>query len=624
MKLLSELGLDSPQQEKQAYHRTLTQVMLSLAAVILVIFSIVHVFLDLYVMAVVQGALAIVYALAYFDFFKIASQRFKEMAVVTGTCIFFWFFLIDGGIAKTAVYWIPFFPFMIFAVAGVRRGLGWIFLFLSGAFLIQVFVYLDKLSSPYTFEEMLYFFISFIFYVIVGMLFEALRSKQQHELEEKNNKLVRISDTLNDTLATLEEEVGKQTYELKLSNRKLAQEVDKHKQTNTELKSAEQRFYQAQKMEALGTLVAGIAHDFNSLLAGINTNLFLLQRKIKDTPQAQAPLDDIEKMVFHASNMTKQLLTYARKDDVEKSECNLSLFMQDSLKLLKTTLPSRIKIEMDMTKTPLPVLVSTTQIQQVLMNLVNNARDALSSQKIPVIRMVVAHLSSAKSLRSHHPVVGEHWAYITVQDNGKGISTEDLSHIFDPFFTTKETGEGTGLGLAMCYGAIESHGGVIEVESKLGQGSTFHVYLPLVKQKQQQTIQQSVGKGLQGKGETILLVDDDENLCRAQQSVLENLNYQVLLAGNGFEAIKVYAESNVDMVIMDIMMPEMGGIKAAQHILTMDDTAKIIFASGYDKDSSTERFLRADFVQVERLKRLDKPFTIQQLCQIIRSELDNK
>ncbi len=623
MKLLSELGVfDSPNQENHAYHQTLTQVMLSIAAIILSVFSVVHIFLGSYVMAGVQGTLAIVYIVAYFDFFKASNHRFKEISVVMGTCILFWFFLIDGGIANTAVYWIPFFPFMIFAVAGVRRGLIWNVVFLSGAFAIEALIYLGKLTSPYTFEEMLYFFISFVFYVVVGMLFEALRSKQQNTLEEKNNKLLSISDTLNETLATLEEEVDKRTFELKSINKKLKQEIESHKATNQELKDTEQKFYKAQKMEALGTLVGGVAHDFNSILSSINANLFVIQRHIKGVPQVQQPLDDVERMVAHASNMTQQLLTYARKDEVDKTHYNLSLFMKEAVKLLQSTLPSRIKFNVKLTSTPLPVFGNTTQLQQVLMNLVSNARDALSGCEMPELNLVVASLEEAKSQREKHPVSGKHWLYIGLSDNGEGIEANDLQHIFDPFFTTKETGEGTGLGLAMCDGAIQSHGGIIEVDSTPKQGTTFHIYLPMFHQDEKRSsIQESVDEGLRGKGETVLLVDDDAVLCQAQKGALESLGYKVELASNGFEAIKRYAESDIDVVAMDIMMPEMGGIKAAQHILTMDDNAKVFFASGYDKDSSTERFLSHDFEHMEHIHRLNKPFTIQQLCAAIRREL---
>ncbi len=624
MTLLADLKaqLKEEQQTQTSYHHALVQLMLGVGAAVLFVFAMVHVVLGFYGMAVVQMLLSIVYTLAYFDFFKVANDKFKEVAIMVGTSLLFWFFLVDGGIANTAIYWVPLFPFLAFAVAGVRRGLRWVILFLLGVLAIEAMVYAGLFGGAYSMEEKLYFFSAFAFYMVVAMFFEVLHRKQHIDLQTQNASLQRVHDTLNEALLTLEEEVQKRTFELKQINQQLEKEVERHKKTNKELRNAEQQFYQAQKMDALGTLVSGVAHDFSSLLSGIHANLFLVQRHIKDKPQVQSALDDIEKMVFHASNMTKQLLTYARKDEVEKTQCNLSLFMRDALKLVKTSLPARIQVDLDVTSTPLPVLINTTQIQQVLMNIVNNARDALSSQDAPIVRIVVAPLSAAQALRRRHPVDGERWAYISIQDNGSGIGKKHLPHVFDPFFTTKKTGQGSGLGLAMSYGAIQSHGGVIEVDSLPHQGTTFHIYLPLVNKKQPQYLHTEVDTSLQSQGETVLLVDDDETLQQAQQSVLQSLGYEVKLASNGFEAIKAYAEGDIDIVIMDIMMPEMGGIKAAQHITSMNHHAKIIFVSAYDKDSSTERFLSTDFEGVDRIKRLTKPFTIQQLCQAIRSELD--
>ncbi|MDX8382055.1 MAG: ATP-binding protein [Ghiorsea sp.] len=534
----------------------------------------------------------------------------------------FWLLFSDGGIERTGIFWVPFFPFLVFVVSGLQRGIRWLSIFTIGLLSIAVLNYADIYKLPYSPEETVFFFVAFLFYTLMALLFEGLRVRQQNELENKNEHLQSVRETLSDTLSTLEKEVEKRTSELQESNLKLAREVESHKATNLQLINTEQKFYQAQKMEALGTLVGGIAHDFNSLLSGINANIFLIQRHIKDKPQVQTPLDDIERMIFHASNMTKQLLTYARRDEVVKENYNLSLFMKEGVKLLQSTLPSRIKLDTTITDTPLPILGSSTQLQQVLMNLVNNARDALSNNDTPSVRLVVSTLSEAKSQRVKHPVSGD-WAFLSVSDNGDGIGAQYLDQIFEPFFTTKETGEGTGLGLAMCYGAVQSHQGIIEVESQVGKGTTFYVYLPLSKKQSNpnEEIQRNIDDALQGKGELILLVDDDAALCQAQKNVLDNLGYKVELAKNGFEAIKRYAEVNVDVVIMDIMMPEMGGIKAAQHIVAMDDKAKIIFSSGYKKDSSTERFLSMHFETVESIRRLEKPFTIQQLCTAIQREL---
>ena len=624
MKLLSILGEHLKHGHKeQVYHHALTQVMLGLAIVILGAFFFVHLFLAQYVMAVIQISLAVLYALVYFDAFHIKNQRFKEAAVVMGTCILFWFFLIDGGIAKTAIYWIPFFPFMIFAVAGIYRGLWWTALFLCGAITIESLDYVGVLSTPYAAIEVIIFFVAFVFYVVVGLVFEILRSSQQKELEEKNTSLLAVREKLNHTLEHLEQEIESRTAELKESNRKLAQEVEQHQKTDNSLREAEQKFFQAQKMEALGTLVGGLAHDFSNVMSGISANLFLIQRAIKGNSLAQDKLDDVERLVFHASEMSKQLLTFARKDDVEKKMFDMASFINEALKLGMVSLSSRIKVEKDLTKTPLPICGSATQLQQVLLNLLNNAKDALSTVQEPTIKVILKPLDKAMHLREKHPDLEGKWLYLCFCDNGEGISQQNLVHIFEPFFTTKEQGKGTGLGLAMCYGAIKSHGGMIEVESTPKQGTSFHIYLPLELSAQEKQKQEVHFQGLTGNGETILLVDDDKALRLAHQSALENLNYKVILAEDGLEAIKIYAQKKeqIDLVMMDSMMPNMDGVKAAQHILMMDKDAKIFFATAYEKSSTTGRRFIQDAKELDSIRRLQKPFTIEQLCQVIREEL---
>ncbi len=619
MKLLG-VEVDFRHQE-QTYHKTLTHAMLGFELAILCVFMLVHVAYGLYGMAALQAVLAICNAIAFFDVFKL-GQRFKAFVVVMSTCIMFWVFLIDGGIANTAIYWIPFFPFMIFGVVGLAKGLAWIAFFIAGVLVIISLDYAGILHTPYRFEELLFFLSAFVVYVMVALMFEAMRVSQQRKLEDKNQTLKHTQDALRETLESLEAEVEKRTFQLKEANHQLEQEIRQHQSTNKDLQETEQKFFQAQKMEALGTLVGGLAHDFSNVMSGISANLFVLQREVKGNAVMQEKLDEVEKLVFHASEMSKQLLTFARKDEVEKKHFDMVPFINEALKLGCASLSSRIRVEKHITQSVLPVHASATQLQQVLFNLLANAKDALSKVDEPGIQVVLQHINDAGHWRKTHPHVEGEWLYLGVFDNGVGIAADNLAHIFEPFFTTKPQGKGTGLGLAMCYGAIQSHGGLIEAEST-GQGASFHIYLPLDIEVSQITHQEQL-QAWAGNGETILIVDDDKALRTAHHSALTKLNYKVLLAADGKEAIKMYAEhkDSIDIVMMDSMMPNMDGMQAAHHILMMDKHAKIFFATAYEKDSTTGRWLARGSKALESIRRLQKPFTVEQLCKFIRQELD--
>ncbi len=480
MDFLSYFYLDSDREHQEyKYREVLVNAMLVFSMLTLSVFSMLHFYKDDLILPIIQLLLVVVYAFSFFDPFQALSKRFKENLVISGMIFLCLFLLVDGGIAKTGIYWVPFFPFIAFALSGIRRGWRWVAVFALGLVGIQVFDYLDVLDTAYSFEEMCFFTFSLVIYIVLAVLFEGLSIRQQNELETQHESLAAMREKLGETLSGLEQKVEARTFELKMSNQQLAQEIESHKLTNRNLKQTEQKFYQAKKMEALGTLVGGIAHDFNSIILGINANLFLVQRQIKDKPQVQGLLDEIETMSFHAADMTNQLLTFARKDNVKKMTFDMSLFMVEGIKLATATLPSRIKLETHLSNKKLPVLGNATQLQQVVMNLMANARDALSKVDSPIISICLSSLADDEIAREKQPnLEADKWIYLAVSDNGIGMSAADLPHIFEPFFSTKAIGKGIGLGLAMCYGAIESHGGVIEVESQLNQGSTFHIYLP--------------------------------------------------------------------------------------------------------------------------------------------------
>lgn len=424
--------------------------------------------------------------------------------------------------------------------------------------------------------------------------------------------------------ANLEETVSQRTNDLQKTNVKLTDEIKQHQDTANALKDSEENFYQAQKMDAVGTLVGGIAHDFNNMLSGISANLFLIKRRADDHPEVDEYVGSAEQLIKSSAEMIKQLLTFARKDNVEYKAFNLLPFMGEAYKLASVSIPPKIKLMYDFPSEKLWIRANGTQLQQVLMNLINNARDAVNDVKEPCINVNLSRFDAGRPFREKHSeLTANSFAKLTVSDNGHGIGKDDATKIFEPFFTTKEIGEGTGLGLAMCYGAIQGHGGTIEVESTPGEGASFHVYLPIFEELDntagKSSIDETAHDAVRGNGECILLVDDDPILAKIQKKILTTLGYHVLQACNGKEAIEAVEQHSdkIDLVILDVMMPVMGGVEAAHHIRKIRKDIRIIYATGYDKEDSlngAHQPSQHDFI-------LDKPFTINELSHAVRKQL---
>jgi CheY-like chemotaxis protein len=253
------------------------------------------------------------------------------------------------------------------------------------------------------------------------------------------------------------------------------------------------------------------------------------------------------------------------------------------------------------------------------MNLMNNARDAMIGIDHPSITVSLStvHVDDEFSARFSGDVLEDDYVLLSVQDNGIGIPKDTLENIFEPFFTTKDEGKGTGLGLAMVYGAMQSHNGLIHVDSNHKQGTVFKLYFPLLGNEKTEYVQAQTSRVIAGHGETILLVDDDPVLCECHSKLLQGMGYQVRIANNGLEACELYQKHDIDLILMDVVMPLLGGVAAAQRILEFDARAKIIFVTGYDKDNELTCELSNDWQHV-----LNKPLNIERLSMAIRDQLD--
>lgn len=382
----------------------------------------------------------------------------------------------------------------------------------------------------------------------------------------------------------------------------------------TEQRGLEEHLRQAGKMEAIGRLAGGVAHDFNNLLMVISGYSELLRKRMSGNIEAEAHLAHLMKAVRRAVELTRQLLAFGRKQVLQLRVLDLNTVIDDLEKILRRLIGEHIHFETHLYPNLRRVKVDSSQVEQVIMNLVLNARDAMPKGGTLAIETSNLDIVTASGDLAPGPYV-----CITVSDTGVGMDAQTCARIFEPFFTTKEVGKGTGLGLAMVYGIVKQSGGVIQVASQLGQGSNFHIYLPEAREPSAPTSSSHMPAVATGGSETILLVEDEDGVRNLLFEVLSSKGYRVIPAMDGADALELAKrhEGPIHILVTDVVMPRMGGPELARKLREERSNAAVLFTSGYTGDAITNQGdlgPDAEFLQ--------KPFSPEVLASKVRGMLD--
>jgi two-component system cell cycle sensor histidine kinase/response regulator CckA len=395
--------------------------------------------------------------------------------------------------------------------------------------------------------------------------------------------------------------------------RGVLRDVSERKAAEAQNRKLEIQVRQAQKMESIGTLAGGIAHDFNNILMGIQGNASLMALKTDAGHPNYEKIKNIETYVQNGTELTRQLLGFARRGKYHAIATDLNDVIDKSASMFGRT-KKEIQMQMDLAPDIWTAEVDRGQIEQALLNLYVNAWQAMPRGGDLYLKTENVVLDAAFVNNKPYKVEAGDYIKITVTDTGIGIDKETQQRIFEPFFTTKEMGRGTGLGLASVYGVIKNHGGYINVYSEIDQGTTFSIYLPASRKKIQTEIEKAAPTVAMGTG-TILLIDDEEMIIKVGVELLQELGYEVLSARSGQEAIELYQKNadKIDLVIMDMIMPGMGGGETFDRLKGINRDIKVLLSSGYSINGQASKILERGcdgFIQ--------KPFNLIQLSDKIQ------
>jgi hypothetical protein len=394
-------------------------------------------------------------------------------------------------------------------------------------------------------------------------------------------------------------------------------DVTERVRTEAALRQSEEMLRQSQKMEAVGRLAGGIAHDFNNMLTSILGFSTLVHDQLPEASEVRKDMEEVLLAVERAGELTKQLLALSRRRVIPGKPINLNVAIQKIIHILRRTVPEDIQIVANLDPAVGGVALDLTHVQQIIMNLALNARDAMPAGGKLTVSTSRATLDEA-FCRTHAGIQPGLFAVITVADTGVGMSEKVRQQAFEPFFTTKDPARGTGLGLSIVYGLIRQHGGHIEMDSELNRGTQITMYLPHANAEPEvrpARPQEAMPKGT----ETILVVDDEATVLNLTVRVLKSLGYRTLVARDGSEALQVSDRHHepIHLMVTDVVMPEMGGPQLAEIMERRRPDMKIIFTSGY-----TEQSLSSRVSHDARVPLIEKPFTPKTIAQQVRETLD--
>jgi signal transduction histidine kinase/ActR/RegA family two-component response regulator len=451
-----------------------------------------------------------------------------------------------------------------------------------------------------------------------------------HEFVER--ALARDKDTVYEDIVVTEK--GKYVGLLSISrvlleqHKKITLQVEKLEQNKLDLtegnlqlsaalenlKNAEAQLIRAEKMASIGTLSAGIAHDFNNMMAAILSSIQMMRTRIDSQSNLIKYCDIIEKATIRASDLTRQLLQFSQKNFVQFKSVSLNVILDETIKMFKRSLNKNIDLHVTLDEHLPQIEADEGQIQQVLMNLALNARDAMSDGGILSFTTSLATLDE-KMMQYYPDISPGVYVKLTVQDTGCGIPKEHLSKIFDPFFSTKDIGKGTGLGLSVVYGIIKKHKGHVNVYSQIGVGTSFSIYFkPIHSSNDVNPESLSRVKRETGSG-TVLMIDDEEMLLDIHSESLKELGYDVIVASGGVQGIELYRQhvKDIDIVLLDMMMPELDGKETFRRLKDINGNVKVLFISGYTDE---ERF--KNIMTEGALGLIRKPFDTAVLSRKIK------